>query len=79
MPSTVTQGPTGIRGAARARLLLARGSVVAEVDTTKDEIVDVATPSKLPIATCLIEAVWAVRLGADFDLDEEHFQLSFPQ
>lgn len=36
------------------------------VETTRDEIVDVATASSHPMAACLVEAVWKVRLDAGF-------------
>ena len=47
-----------------------------DVETTKDEVVDVAGASD-PMTTCLAEAVWALRLGASFDLDRETFHLEF--
>jgi hypothetical protein len=52
-------------------------TVTIDVETTKDEVVDVATTSKLPIAPCLVEAVWAVRLDAQWDLEREEFTLEF--
>jgi subtilisin-like proprotein convertase family protein len=52
-------------------------NVTVEVETTKDEVVDVATTSKLPIAACLVEAVWAVRLDSRWNLEREEFTLDF--
>jgi hypothetical protein len=52
-------------------------SVVVDVETTKDEVVDVQTASKLAIAPCLVEAVWAVRLDARWNLPRETFRLDF--
>ena len=52
-------------------------SVTVEVETTKDEVVDVSTEDKAAIAPCLVEAVWAVRLTAAFDLQREQFTLEF--
>ena len=55
-------------------------AVTLEVETTLDEVVDVVTTegAKLPVATCLAEVVWAVRLTADFDDLHEDFTLAFP-
>lgn len=55
-------------------------AVTLEVETTLDEVVDVVTSegAKLPVATCLAEVVWAVRLTSDFDDLHEDFTLSFP-
>ena len=50
-------------------------SVGLSVETTRDEVVDVATTSTLPIAACLVEAAWAVRLDGTFDLEREQFAL----
>jgi subtilisin-like proprotein convertase family protein len=47
-----------------------------DVETTKDEVVDVAGASD-PMTTCLAEAVWALRLGPEFDRDREAFHLEF--
>ena len=45
-----------------------------DVETTKDEIVDVATPVTSELAKCLAEAVWRVRLdGTMFDQERESF------
>jgi subtilisin-like proprotein convertase family protein len=52
-------------------------SVVVEVETTKDEVVDVITGSTIPVAACLVEAVWAVRLTSAFDQTREAFTLTF--
>jgi hypothetical protein len=49
-------------------------SVDFTIETTKDEIVDVATTdAKAAMAACLVESVWSVRLDARFDLDRESF------
>jgi len=50
--------------------------VVLDVETTRDEIVDV-TGATDAMATCVAEAVWATRLTAEFDLDRESFHLDF--
>lgn len=48
-----------------------------DVETTKDEIVDVEGASD-PMTTCLAEAVWKLRLDAAiYDLDRESFHLEF--
>jgi subtilisin-like proprotein convertase family protein len=52
-------------------------TVGATAESTKDEIVDVSTTSTQPIAACLVEAVWAVRLDAQFDLPWEQHELAF--
>jgi subtilisin-like proprotein convertase family protein len=52
-------------------------TVSATAESTKDEIVDVSTTSTTPIATCLIEAVWAVRLDSRFDQNWEQHDLTF--
>jgi hypothetical protein len=52
--------------------------VTLTAETTKDEVVDVAlTSGGGAMASCLIEAVWAVRLTKDFALDHEQFELAF--
>jgi subtilisin-like proprotein convertase family protein len=51
--------------------------VTVEVETTKDEVVDVSTGSTTAIAPCLVEAVWAVRLTLAFDQTREEFTLAF--
>lgn len=49
-------------------------SVELEVETTKDEIVDVAVRGGAgPLAACLAEAAWAVRLDDRFDQHRETF------
>jgi hypothetical protein len=48
-------------------------SVDFTVETTKDEIVDVATKDTAAMAACLVESVWNVRLDSRFDLDRESF------
>ncbi len=54
-------------------------AVNVDVETTLDEVVEVAlaTASRSPLASCLVEAVWAVRLGRNFDLERERFTLRF--
>jgi subtilisin-like proprotein convertase family protein/Mg-chelatase subunit ChlD len=48
--------------------------VTLDVETTRDEIVDVATGDKTPFAACLVEATWAVRLpAAQFFEEREQF------
>jgi hypothetical protein len=49
------------------------------METTWDEVVDVVpgTGGSLPIAACLVEAVWAVQLTAAYDLERETFALAF--
>jgi subtilisin-like proprotein convertase family protein len=51
--------------------------VSVDVETTLTEVVDVATTTTTPIATCLVEAVWAVRLTSAFTLSRERFTLDF--
>jgi vault protein inter-alpha-trypsin-like protein/VWA domain-containing protein len=50
--------------------------VELEIETTRDEIVDVQlkTPAS-PFADCLVEAAWAVRLDARFDQERETFSI----
>jgi DNA-binding GntR family transcriptional regulator len=44
------------------------------VETTRDEIVDVAvTGGAGPLATCLLETTWTVRLDSRFNLERESF------
>jgi len=55
--------------------------VVIQVETTKDEVVDVAPEAQTPMALCLTEIIWALRLDKDlFYVDREDFtvQLSGP-
>jgi Vault protein inter-alpha-trypsin domain/von Willebrand factor type A domain len=48
--------------------------VQLEVETTRDEIVDVSVLAGAgPLAACLVEATWAVRLDARFDRDDETY------
>ncbi len=52
--------------------------VELDVDTTKDEIVDVTiTGGDAAMARCLVETVWAVRLDNRFDQDHESFHVRF--
>jgi len=45
-----------------------------DIETTRDEIVDVTARSqRSPFTKCLVEAAWAVRLGAQFDREREKF------
>jgi subtilisin-like proprotein convertase family protein len=77
-PDLMSVVDAGARACVAKHKPAAGWSVTAEVETTKDEVVDVATTSTLPIAACLVEAVWAVRLDATvFDLDRESFSLAF--
>lgn len=46
-----------------------------DVETTRDEIVDVATPETSPLARCLAETTWRVRLTSAFDREREQFSL----
>jgi hypothetical protein len=55
--------------------------VTIAVETTKDEVVDVAPEQASPMATCLTEIIWALRLDKQlFYVDREDFtvQLSGP-
>ncbi len=54
-------------------------TVQLAVETTLDEVVDVAIDAgdKLPVASCLVEAVWAVRLTDRFSLTRDRFDLLF--
>jgi len=47
-----------------------------DVETTRDEVVDVEGAAD-PMTTCLAEAVWKLRLGAEFDHERETFHLEF--
>ncbi len=48
-------------------------SVTLEIETTKDEIVDVSGPSD-PFGACIVETAWAVRLDAsEFYETREHY------
>jgi hypothetical protein len=50
--------------------------VALDIETTRDEIVDVLAPSSDPLTTCLVEAAWAVRLDpAAFPLDRDRFHV----
>ena len=49
-------------------------SVKLAVETTKDEIVDIAIRNGTgPLADCLVETAWSVRLDGRFDQDRESF------
>ncbi len=54
-------------------------SVRLGMESTYDEVVDVIVESgdKQPVAACLVEAVWALRLTAAYNLSREGFTLSF--
>jgi hypothetical protein len=57
-------------------------NVKLTMESTYDEVVDVIPTAgagdKLPIANCLVEAVWALRLPAkDYNLSRETFKLDF--
>jgi hypothetical protein len=48
-------------------------SVRLAVETTKDEIVDIeVTGGAGPLATCLAEAAWSIRLPSIFNLERDH-------
>ncbi|MGH2897195.1 MAG: hypothetical protein ACRDMZ_00860, partial [Solirubrobacteraceae bacterium] len=50
--------------------------VALDIETTRDEVVDVLAPSSDPLTTCLVEAAWAVRLDlAAFPLDRDRFHV----
>ncbi len=52
--------------------------VMLDVETTRDEIVDVAvTGAASPRASCLVEAVWRTRLDRRFSLDREHYMVAW--
>jgi subtilisin-like proprotein convertase family protein len=48
-------------------------AVDLSIETTKDEIVDVIAQTRGPLAACLVEAAWSVRLDTRFTLDREQF------
>jgi subtilisin-like proprotein convertase family protein len=50
--------------------------VALVVETTKDEVVDVAGAADA-MGRCLAEQVWALRLGSNFDLPREVYHLEF--
>ncbi len=50
--------------------------VALDVETTRDEVVDVAGASDAT-GTCIAEAVWATRLTSEYSLDRESFHLDF--
>lgn len=50
--------------------------VALDVETTKDEIVDVEG-ARDATSACIAEAVWATRLTSAFDLERESFHLDF--
>jgi subtilisin-like proprotein convertase family protein len=51
-------------------------NVMLSVETTRDEVTDVALDKPSPMATCLAEFVWALRLDKQtFVLDREQFQV----
>jgi len=54
-------------------------SVTLDLETTRDEVVDViaGAGATLPIAACLVEATWAIRLTSSYDQEREHFPLVF--
>jgi len=76
-PDLMSLVDAGARACVAAHHPAAGWSVTAEVETTLDEVVDVSTASKTPIAACLVEAVWAVRLDTRFDRSRESFELTF--
>jgi subtilisin-like proprotein convertase family protein/Mg-chelatase subunit ChlD len=46
------------------------------VETTRDEVVDVITDDRTPLAACLVEAAWALQLPASFAGDHATFSAS---
>lgn len=60
----------------RAHPQAAPWRVRLDVETTLEEIVDVTTSDKSPLAACLVEAAWALRLEASaFSLPREQFSV----
>lgn len=52
--------------------------VVLQIETTKDEIVDIAVAAPSPMATCLAEIGWALRLDpASFPDERERYTATF--
>ncbi len=47
-----------------------------DVETTRAEIVDVATADPSPFAHCLAETIWTLELDARFDLPREQFAIA---
>jgi subtilisin-like proprotein convertase family protein len=54
-------------------------SVALSVETTYDEVVDVAaTGTAHPVRECLVEAAWALRLTGAFDRRHDRFEVTYP-
>jgi subtilisin-like proprotein convertase family protein len=54
-------------------------SVALSVETTLDEVVDVAaTGTAHPVRECLVEAAWAVRLNGAFYKQHDRFDVTYP-
>lgn len=66
-----------VKPCVRAHRPAAPWKVTLAVETTRDEIVDVqvAQGGNQPIAACLVEAVWALRLNSSFDRPRQHFEV----
>lgn len=64
-----------VKPCVRAHRPAAPWQVTLAVETTRDEIVDVRVEQggNQPIAACLVEAVWAVRLDGTFDRPRQRF------
>ena len=59
-----------------ARACHATRDIELAVDTTRDEIVDVAIRGTIDaVSTCVAEAAWRVRLDSRFDATREHFEI----
>jgi subtilisin-like proprotein convertase family protein len=70
------RGLVDVAACVRAVKPAAGWSVALDVETTRDEVVDVAGAAS-PMGTCLAEAIWALRLDDRFALDRESFHLEF--
>lgn len=51
--------------------------VTLDVETTKDEIVDVRSTTAGALADCLVETAWATRLDDHFLLERQQFTIAF--
>lgn len=53
-------------------------SLALSVETTRQEVVDVVTPGTGPLADCVVEAAWALRLSGAFTQQRASWDLLLP-
>jgi hypothetical protein len=73
-PPEPPRDPPDLAAMIDARACHANRDVELTIDTTGDEIVDVAVHGPIdPISTCVADAAWRVRLDSRFDAPRDHF------